>query len=134
VKKIINPVAGWSVDGSHRSAGWHSPAIRVGDFVFLSGFLGVYPGTGKLAPTVEEQVRLIFQHIQAGLEAHGASLADVVHMTTHYTDRKSQAPIVDKVRRECFPQDPPASTGVGVTELNLGAAVEITAIAVIASS
>ena len=133
MKKTINAVPGWSVDGSHRSAGWHSPAIRVGDHVFLSGFLGVYAGTGTLAPGVEEQVRLIFQHMRASLEAHGATLADVVQMTTHYTDRKSQAPIVDRVRREVFPQDPPTSTGVGVTELNLGAAVEITAIAVITS-
>ncbi len=133
IKKIIKPVADWSPDGSNRSAGWHSPAIRVGDLVFLSGFLGIYPGTDKLAPSVEEQVRLIFQHIRTSLEAHGASLNDVVQMTTHYTDRRSQAPIVDKVRRELFPKDPPASTGVGVTELNLGAAVEITAIAVITS-
>lgn len=130
MKKIINPVPNWPVDRAHIGSGWHPPAIRVGDFIFCSGILGVYPGTNNLAPSVEEQVRLIFQHIKAILEAHGASLEDIVQATTHYTDRKSQWSVVDKVRREIF-KNPPTSTGVGVTELNLGAAVEITAIAVI---
>jgi 2-iminobutanoate/2-iminopropanoate deaminase len=84
-----------------------------------------------LAPSVEEQVRLIFQHLGTALESHGASLSDIVQMTMFFTDRKTQWPILDKVRRELFPDQPPASTGVGVTELDLDAALEINAIAVV---
>jgi 2-iminobutanoate/2-iminopropanoate deaminase len=132
MKKIINPVPGWGLHDSQRAGGWHHAAIRVGDLIFLSGVIGVYPGTKKLAPTVDEQVRLIFQHLRAGLEAHGASLQDIVQMTLFFTDRKAQWPVLDRIRRELFPKDPPTSTGVGVTELDLGAAVEVNTIAAVA--
>jgi hypothetical protein len=48
-----------------------------------------------------------------------------------FTDRKAQWPILDRVRREFFVKDPPTSTGVGVNELDLGAALEVNAIAVV---
>ena len=130
--KEIEPVVGWELRDEKRAGGWHNAAIRTGDLVFLSGMIGVYPGTKKLAPTVEEQVRLIFQHLAAALEAHGSSLEHIVQMTMFFTDRKEQWPVLDRVRRELFPDTPPTSTGVGVTELDLGAALEINAIAVVA--
>lgn len=131
MKRVINAVTGWELRDAARAGGWHHAAIRTGDLVFLSGMIGVYPGTKTLAPTVEGQVRLIFQHIRAALEAHGGKLEHVVQMTMFFTDRKKQWPVLDKVRRELFPADPPVSTGVGVTELDLGAALEIEAIAVL---
>lgn len=131
MKKIINPVPGWGLHDPERAGGWHHAVIRTGDMLFLSGVIGVYPGTRKLAPTVEEQVRLIFQHLRAGLEAHGATLDAIVQVTLFFTDRKAQWPILDRVRREFFVKDPPTSTGVGVTELDLGAALEVNAIAVV---
>lgn len=131
MKKIIRPVAGAELHDPNRAGGWHHAAIRIGDLIFLSGVVGVYPGTRRLAPTVEEQVRLIFQQLQSALEAHGGSLADIVQFTLYFTDRKAQWPIFDRIRRELIPKDPPTSTGVGVTELDLGAAMEVSAIAAI---
>lgn len=132
MKKVIHPVPGNLLHDPNRVGGWHHAAIRVGDLVFVSGMVGAYPGTKTLAPTVEEQVRLIFQHIKAALEAHGATLDDIVQTNLYFTDRKTQWPIYDRVRREMLPKDPPTSTGVGVTELDLGAAMEVTAVAAIA--
>jgi 2-iminobutanoate/2-iminopropanoate deaminase len=132
MERRIESVVGWELRDEKRAGGWHNAAIRTGDFVFLSGMIGVYPGTKRLAPTVEEQVRLIFQHLEAALKAHGAALKDIVQMTMFFTDRKEQWPILDRVRRELFADGPPTSTGVGVTELDLGAALEINAIAVVA--
>ena len=132
MKKIINPVPGWGLTDPERAGGWHHAVIRTGDLIFLSGVIGVYPGTRRLAPTVEEQVRLIFRHLEAGLVAHGATLCDIVQVTLFFTDRKAQWPILDRVRKEFFVKDPPTSTGVGVTELDLGAALEVNAIAVVA--
>ena len=131
MNRIIRPVSGWELEDQKRAGGWHSAAIRTGDLVFLSGMIGVYPGTKQLAPTVEEQVRLIFEHLRTALETHGAALTHIVQMTMFFTDRPAQWPILDRVRRELFPNDPPASTGVGVTELDLDAALEINAIAAI---
>ena len=131
MKKTINQVAGLYVGVPD---GWMSPAIRVGDLVFTKGFIGVDPNTGKLPESIEEQVRLIFQHIKNSLEAHGASLEDVVQMTMFFTDRKAQWPVLEKVRREIFKKDPPVTTGVGTTQLSMDASVELDAVAVITRS
>lgn len=131
MKKTINPVAGALLNDPKRVGGWHNAAIRTGDFIFLSGIVGAYPGTKTLGETVEKQVRLIFDNAREALEAHGAGLGDIVRMTMYFTDRDGTWPILDKVRREIFTDDPPTSTGVGVTKLDLDAALEIEMIAVV---
>jgi 2-iminobutanoate/2-iminopropanoate deaminase len=125
MKKIINPVEGAALRDSKRVGGWHHAAIRVGDFIFLSGFVGVYPGTKKLGETTEKQVRLIYENAELALKAHGATLKDVIRTTIYFTDRDATWPILDKVRRELFPDNPPVSTGIGVTKIDLNAALEI---------
>ena len=60
----------------------------------------------------------------------GATLQDIVHMTLYFTDRKTQWPVFDKVRREIYPVDPPVTVGVGTSDLGAGAALEIDALAV----
>lgn len=131
MKKIINPVAGAMLLDPNRAGGWHHAAIRTGDFIFVSGMIGTHPGTKKLGATVEEQVRLIFANIKEALEAHGGKLEHIVVTNLYFTDRKAQWPIWERVRRELLPKDPPTSTGVGVTELDLGAAMEVTVIAAV---
>jgi len=128
VTKAIKQISGLSLDDP---PGWATPAIRVGDFIFLKGFIGTDPATGRLADTVEGQVRFIFQSIKTALEPHGANLEDVVQMTMYFTNRMAHWPILDRVRREIFKKEPPTSTGVGVTQLHMGADLEIDAIAVI---
>ncbi|TFH42576.1 MAG: RidA family protein [Lysobacterales bacterium] len=134
MKKVINPVNGALLHDPKRVGGWHNAAIRVGDTVYLSGFVGAYPGSKRLGETVEKQVRLIFENAQEALEAHGARLSDVVRMTMYFTDRDGTWPILDKVRREIFSDQPPTSTGVGVTKLDLDAVLEIEMIAVVCDS
>ena len=111
--------------------GWLSPAVRVGNFIFLTGYIGCDPATGKILKTgTEAQVRRIFECMRLALEAHGSDLEHVVKMTMYFTDRKKQWPIFDKIRREIWKKNPPASTGIGISELEQGAEVEIEAIAV----
>ena len=111
--------------------GWLSPAIRVGDFIFLTGYIGCDPVTGKILKTgTEAQVRRIFECMRLALEAHGSSLDDVIKMTMYFTDRKKQWPVFDRIRREIWKKDPPATTGIGISELEQGAEVEIEAIAI----
>ena len=102
------------------------------DIVFVSGMLGVDPHTENIvAGGTEAEIRQIFRRIDLALRAHGASLRHVVKMTIYFTDREKQWPIFDRIRREIFETDPPATTGVGITELGKGAQVEIDAIAVV---
>lgn len=112
--------------------GWLSPGVRVGNTVYTSGLIGWDLETGKILTTgTEAQIRRIFEGIDLILQAHGATLHHIVKMTMYFTDRKAQWPVFDKIRREIWKSDPPATTGVGVTQLEQGAEVEIEAIAVI---
>lgn len=130
MKKIINPVPGLGP----MFEGWLSPAVRVGDLIFLTGYIGCDPKTGKILTTgTEAQVRRIFECMRLTLEAHGSNLENVIKMTMYFTDRKKQWPIFDRIRREIWKKDPPATTGIGITELEQGAEVEIEAIAIAAS-
>jgi enamine deaminase RidA (YjgF/YER057c/UK114 family) len=134
MKKIINPVEGAALHDPKRVGGWHHAAIRVGDLIFMSGFVGVYPGTKTLGETTEKQVRLIYENAELALKAHGGTLHDIVRTTIYFSDRDATWPILDKVRRELFPDDPPVSTGIGVTKIDLNAALEIEFTAAIGSS
>jgi enamine deaminase RidA (YjgF/YER057c/UK114 family) len=126
-ERVIKPVDGLGP----MFEGWLSPAIRVGDLVFLSGLIGCDPKTGKILDGTEAQVRRIFEAMDLALKAHDTGLQNVVRMTMYFTDRPRQWPVLDKIRREIWTQDPPATTGVGISELEQGAEVELEAIAVV---
>lgn len=135
MKKIVKEVPGYELHDEagapgwhHSKTGWRSDAARCGPFVFC-GAIGCHPVTHELGATVEEEVRLIFRHLEAAFGVHGATLHDIVHMTLYFTDRKAHWPIFDRVRREIYPKDPPVTVGVGTTELASGAAIEVDALA-----
>ena len=59
----------------------YSQAVKAGDFIFVSGLVGIDVGTGALAgPTIEEQTRQAISNCEAVLRAGGASLDDVVEV------------------------------------------------------
>ena len=81
---------------------------------------------------VEAQTRQCLVNIERLLGAAGGRLADIVSLTTYFTDR-AQLPEIQKVRAEFFPADTaPASTSVMVAGLgHPDFLVELTPIAVI---
>jgi enamine deaminase RidA (YjgF/YER057c/UK114 family) len=81
---------------------------------------------------VEAQTRQIFENIRKLLEKVGGGLADVVSITTYFTDR-AQLPLIQKVRADHFASGKePASTSVMVAGLgHEDFPVELTPIAVI---
>jgi 2-iminobutanoate/2-iminopropanoate deaminase len=62
-----------------------SPALRVGDWVFLSGQAG-FDRDGKLGDTIEEQTRATLENVQSLLRAAGCELDDVVTALVHLAD------------------------------------------------
>jgi 2-iminobutanoate/2-iminopropanoate deaminase len=59
----------------------YSQGVRAGQHVFVSGIVGIDPGSGSLAGvTIELQTRQALQNCQAVLEAGGATLDDVVEV------------------------------------------------------
>ena len=90
-----------------------SPAVRGGDFVFLSGMAAIDPATGEpVHGTVAAQTGQILTNMAELLEAAGSSLAKVVKVgVLIYSMREYQN--MNSVYREFFPVDPPARTVCG---------------------
>jgi 2-iminobutanoate/2-iminopropanoate deaminase len=105
-----------------------SPAVRGGDFVFLSGMAGIDQATGEPAyGTVAAETRQILTNMGELLKAAGSSLANVVKVNVLIYSMLEYENM-NSVYREFFPIDPPARTVCGV-ELIGGHKIEIECIA-----
>jgi enamine deaminase RidA (YjgF/YER057c/UK114 family) len=130
MRKLINPGSTKAMyDNFH-----FSQATRVGDMVWVSGQVGIdanmRPGKG-----LSEQARLAFAGVKTVLEAAGASLGDVVELTTFHIDLQGGSREFGAVKNEFFPSNYPSWTAVGVTQLAIpGLLVEIRAVAVAGSA
>lgn len=105
-----------------------SPAIKIGDWLFLSGNIGTDPSTGKLAEGIEAQTRQVLENLGALLKEAGMSYENGAKVTVYLTDIKDYDAL-NKVYKEYFPSERPARAVVEVHELVRGAKVEISMIA-----
>ncbi|MEK9661712.1 MAG: RidA family protein [Alphaproteobacteria bacterium] len=106
----------------------HSPGVKAGPLIYLSGMISIDPDTGSLAlGTVESETRQIFANMAHLLESNGSGLDRVVKVNAFIHDML-EAETFNRVFREAFPAEPPARTVCGV-RLSLGAKIEIEAIA-----
>lgn len=86
-----------------------SPAVRAGEFVFVSGQASV-DNDGKLVhDTFENEMRRTMKHIETILSATGLTLRDVVQVRA-YVDQKSDLPEYNRIYREYFTEPYPART------------------------
>lgn len=110
------------------AVGPYSPAVRAGDFVFVSGQLGLDPAAGQLVgPDLAGQARQALKNMGALLEDNGLSLEQVVKTTIFLTDLGKFAE-VNQVYAEFFEKNRPARSTVQVSALPLGALVEVEAV------
>ncbi|GIW46122.1 MAG: reactive intermediate/imine deaminase [Candidatus Binatia bacterium] len=109
--------------------GPYSQAVAAGNWIFLSGQLGLDPATGGLVAggTVAE-ARQALANLRAVLRAAGADLADVVRTTIYLVDLNDFAAVND-VYAATFSPPYPARVTVGVASLPRGARIEIEAVA-----
>lgn len=108
-----------------------SSAVRVSNLLFLSGQIGVQPGTRTLAPGgIEAETRQTLANIRTVLEYAGSSLDRVVKCTVFLRDIADYA-AMNAVYASYFPTDPPARSTLAASGLALGAAVEIECIALV---
>jgi len=106
-----------------------SQAIKVGEWVFASGQLGLDVKTGKLVPGgIAAETRQVCENIKAVLEAAGSSLDKVVKVTI-YMVALAELMEMNSVFSQYFAVDPPARTTFECVGLVGGARVEIEAIA-----
>ena len=111
---------------------YFSPAVRIGDLLFISGMAGIDDRGDVIAPgECAPQAESIMERMKTTLEAAGAGLGDVVKTTTFLTNVEDYA-AYNNVRGRYFPEDPPASSTVIVAALvRPGLVVEVEAVAAI---
>jgi enamine deaminase RidA (YjgF/YER057c/UK114 family) len=110
-----------------------SPSTRVGDTIWVSGQVGIGADM-KPADGMQAQAQIAFECLKGVLETAGASLADVVELTTFHTDLRGEMAAFAPVKDAYFPNRYPSWTAVGVTQLALPElCIEIRALAVAGS-
>ncbi len=114
-----------------RAIGPYSQAVRVGDWVFCSGQIGLDPATGELAAGgVVAETNRVLDNLHAVLAAAGGSLDSIVRTTIYLVDLADFGR-VNEIYERRFSAPFPARATVGVAALPRGARVEIDAIAIV---
>ena len=109
-----------------------SEAVRVGDTLYLSGQVGIKPGTLELVPGgIRAEARQTLENIRTTLEAHGYSMRDVVKCTVMLADIAEWATF-NEVYKTYFSPPYPARSALGANGLAIGARVEVECLAVTA--
>jgi len=116
-------------DHAPAAVGPYSQAVRDGDRIWVSGQLGLDPGTGQMVPGgVEPETRQALTNLRAILEAAGSGLERIVKATVYLADMGDFG-AVNRIYAEFFETDPPARVCVEVAALPKGGRVEIDAVA-----
>ncbi len=88
-----------------------SPAIRAGDYIFVSGQIGSVDAEGKEVKGIEAQARLCLENMKRVLVAAGASLDDVVKVTVFLRNEEDFTKM-NEIYQGCFIEDKPARSTV----------------------
>lgn len=87
------------------------PAVRAGDFVFVSGQVAKDEHGGMVEGTIEALTRATIESMQRALQAAGCDLKDVVKVTTYLDDARDFGRY-NGVFKEYFPDGMLARTTV----------------------
>ena len=113
--------------GTPPPKGPYTPAVRAGDFVYLSGQTPRDPRTGELAgDDIATQTRQVLSNVRWLLEQAGASMSDVVSMTV-YLAHASDWTAMNAIYAEFFTKPFPTRTTVGAELRDI--LIEVSAVA-----
>lgn len=115
--------------------GPYSPVHRAGQYIFVSGQVGVDPTTGTAQPDITNQTKQVLQNLESALQSAGLDMNTVVKTTVFLTDMEDFE-AMNAVYVPFFDAPRPARSTVAVKELprvggGVPLRVEIEAIAMI---
>ena len=120
-----------NINNAPKPSGTYSPAIRVGNTVYLAGQIPLVPATNEIiADDFSQQVRQVFENLQAVCQAAGGNLNDLVKINIYLTDL-SNFPQVNHIMPEFFTEPYPARTTIEVSALPKGSQIEMDGILVL---
>ncbi|MEX0297859.1 MAG: Rid family hydrolase [Kordiimonas sp.] len=120
-----------TADGSRQTAtplipeGWEeiykdfgfSPALQIGDTIYVSGMISRLSGEGTYEQRYANGLRNLFKTLEKMIAPAGATLDDIIEMTSFHTDLPRQMRTILDVRKELMNEPHPAWTAVGTTSL-----------------
>jgi reactive intermediate/imine deaminase len=107
--------------------GTYSQAVRAGDTVYLSGQIPLDPKSMQIVEGFDNQVRRVFDNLQAVCKAAGGDFSRVARVTIYLIDL-ANFPKVNEIMATYFREPYPARVTVGVSSLPRGSQVEIDAV------
>lgn len=119
-----------NAQGAPDAIGPYSQGTTAGRLVFASGQLPVSPDDGErlVDGGITSQTERVIDIIEAILGEVGCTLSDVAQ-TTVYLSSLSDMEAMNEVYARRFPSPAPARAVVGVSELPMGALVEMDCVA-----
>ncbi len=102
---------GQSPIASDRQSRPLSPAVRAGDFVFVSGTVPTDDQGQVVTGGIEAQTRQVFQRLEAALALAGCTLQDVAKVNVWLDDARDFGSF-NRVYMECFGDHRPARSTV----------------------
>ena len=119
--------------GAAKAIGPYSPALKVGNLLFLSGSIPLDPVSGQLVEGgIKEQTTRVMENIKALLAAAGADFSTIARTTVFMVDLGEFA-AMNEIYSSYFTAAYPARSTVQVVKLPRDVRVEIDVIAVLNS-
>ncbi len=95
----------------------YAPAVKVGNTLYVSGVVAYLEGEGSYEDRYARGFLTALRWIETVLAEGGASMDDVIDITSYHTDLQRQLQTAIKVRMENMSPPHPAWTAVGTTAL-----------------
>ncbi|HLR75080.1 MAG TPA: RidA family protein [Virgibacillus sp.] len=108
--------------------GPYSQAIQAGDFIYVSGQIGVDPKSGDVVEGIQQQTKQVLDNLQAVLKEADVDFTNVVKFTIYLTSMDDFA-TVNEIYGSYLTKPYPARVCVEVSRLPKDVVVEMDAIA-----
>ncbi|AIF44751.1 reactive intermediate/imine deaminase [Virgibacillus halodenitrificans] len=111
-------------DNAPAALGPYSQAIQAGDFVYVSGQIGIDPSKGEVVDGIEKQTKQVLANLQAILTEAGTDFSKVVKFTIYLNSMEDFA-TVNEIYGDYLTEPYPARATVEVSRLPKDVLIEM---------